>query len=113
MRFIGLTIAAVPIAFAVLRAATTGTDFRYLWLALASTLGAGLMLFITRSTQPVTPGRVVRGAFALLAAAGATAVTAFALGGGSLPALVAIALGFATCSATGLMLTLRPSRPIP
>ena len=107
MRFLGIFIASVPFVFATLRAATTGTDFRYFWLAMASTLGAALVLAIANRARPRSTGVVVRGAFALLVAAGAAAVTAFALGAGSAPALAIVALAFASCSAVGLALAIR------
>ena len=43
MRIPGVLIAAIPVAFGALRAATTGTDFRYLWVALASSVAAGIV----------------------------------------------------------------------
>ena len=113
MKLFGILIASVPVAFAILRAGTTGTDFRYFGLALASTLGAVVILAAANRAQSQSPGLVVRTAFAFLVAAGAAAVTGFALGGGSAPALVAVALGFATCSAVGLALALPARRAVP
>lgn len=113
MKLVGILIASVPVVFAILRAATTGTDFRYFWLALASTLGAAVILATANRARPQSPGRVVRTAFALLVAAGAAAATGFALGGGSAPALIMVALGFATCSAVGLALALPARRVVP
>ena len=107
MRIIGLLIASIPFGFAALRAATTGTDFRYFWLALTSTLGAACMLVVANRARPKSPGLVVRAVFALIAATGAAAVTAFLVGAGSLPALIVVSLGFAACSAAGLALALR------
>ncbi|MEO8521996.1 MAG: hypothetical protein ABI603_11565 [Acidobacteriota bacterium] len=107
MRIVGLLIASIPVGFAALRAASTGTDFRYLWLAVVSTLGAAFVLVIANRRRPRSPGVVVRAALALLVAAGAAGVTALALGAHSLPAVLVVALGFATCSAAGLALALR------
>jgi hypothetical protein len=108
MKVVGLSIASIPFGFAVLRAATTGTDFRYFWLASASTLGAACILVVANRARPQAPGVVVRVAFALLGATGSAAVTGFALGARSIPALIVVALGFATCSALGLALALLP-----
>lgn len=46
----GLSIvaAAVPFAFALIRAVTTGSDFRYFWVALASLLGAVTVVTVGR-----------------------------------------------------------------
>ncbi len=45
-RIHGLSIlfGAVPFAFAAVRALRTGSDFRYLWMALASLLGASAVM---------------------------------------------------------------------
>ena len=107
MRIIGVIVAIIPFGFAALRAATTGTDFRYLWLAVASTLGAASILMVANRARPQSPGLVVRAAFALFAAAGGAAVTGFALGASSVPALIVVALGFAMCSAVGLAMAFR------
>lgn len=106
-RIIGLLIAAIPVGYAGLRAVATGTDFRYVWLALASTLSAAFILVVANRARPHSPGLVVRTAFVLLAAMGAAEITAFALGAGSAPALAVAALGFATCGSAGLALALR------
>lgn len=106
MRIIGLLIACIPIGFAAVRAAATGTDFRYFWLALTSALSAACILVVANLARPQSPGLVVRAVFALLAAAAVVAVTAFSLGAGSAPALIVVAFGFASCSAAGLALAL-------
>ena len=43
---ISILFAAVPVAFAAVRAVRTGYDFRYLWVALASLLGASMVMFL-------------------------------------------------------------------
>ncbi len=108
MRIIGSLIAAVPFGFALIRAATTGTDYRYLWLAMASTLAAGLMVGLARRANRGSSGRLVRVALAVFAAAGASGVTAFALGAGSAPAVLVVSFGFAVCSGVGLALAAQP-----
>lgn len=40
LRIASIVFAAVPFAFALIRAARTGNDFRYLWVAAASLIGA-------------------------------------------------------------------------
>ncbi len=104
MRILGSLVAALPLAFGLIRAATTGTDYRYLWVAIASTLSAGFMLALTRRARRPLPGIVARIAFSVFAAAGAAGMCAFALGGGSAPAVVMVAGGFAVCSGVGLTL---------
>lgn len=104
MRIVGVLIASVPLGFAAVRAAATGTDFRYFWVAVASTLGAACVLLTANRARPQSPGLVVRAAFALFVAAGAAGVAAVAVGARSVSAVVVVALGFAICSATGLAL---------
>jgi len=104
MRIFGSVVAALPLAFGVFRAATTGTDVRYLWVATVSTLAAGLMIAVTRRAKSPSPGIAVRIAFAVFASAGAAGICAFAVGGGSSPAIVMVAGGFALCSGVGLTL---------
>ena len=104
MRIFGSLVAALPLAFGVIRAVTTGTDLRYLLVAIVSTLSAALMLTVARRVSRPSPGIVVRIAFAVFAAAGAAGVCAFALGAGSAPAVLVVALAFALCSGVGLTL---------
>jgi hypothetical protein len=108
MRVVGLLIAGVPLLFAAARATTTGTDFRFVWLALVSTATAAGMLSLARRGSPPSQSLVVHAAFAILAAAGTAGITAFALGAGSAPAVFTVALGFASCSGVGLSMVLAP-----
>lgn len=103
MIVLGILLAVVPFVFAALRAASTQNDFRYFWLALASSLMAAFMLGL--SGGPMRESRrLMRSLFA------ATATT-FAVGvmvGGKNPTSVFIvALGFAICSTAGVALFLR------
>jgi hypothetical protein len=45
----GLLVAAAPFAFGFLRAISTGTDWRYVWAALAAFAGSGLVIGIAVS----------------------------------------------------------------
>ena len=98
----GILAGAPPIAFGVIRAATTGTDFRYLWTALAALTGA---VAVTARGQATS-----RSAVLLLAACAGTvlaAATAFAGGARSRGAVLAVALAFAACEAVGSALVVR------
>lgn len=99
MRMLGSLIAAIPFVFAVLRAVSTGTDFRFVWLALASTLAAAIVLV----PNQVAAGRG-RGLLALIAATAAATGAGFAQGAQSARSVVFVALGFAICSVGGLTL---------
>ena len=95
---LAIVLALVPFGFAAMRAASTRTDFRYFWLALASLVAAATVAAIGRRS-PLSVwvgGFVVSTASAMLAAylvAGASGIGAL---------IVAASFGF--CSATGCML---------
>ena len=103
MMVLGILIAAVPFVFAALRAAMTGTDFRYVWLALASTAMAALMLAVRARSMPEYR-RIIR---ALLASTAGTYTTGFAVGAANAISIFVVALGFAVCSTAGIALIVR------
>ena len=107
MRAIGLLIASIPFWFAAVRAVSTGSDFRYAWVAVASTFGAAGVLAVANRARSESSSLLLRTAFAIIAALVASAATSFVLGATSVPALIVVALGFATCSAVGLALAFR------
>ena len=102
MRAIGILFALVPFAFGGIRLFETGTDFRYLWMAVVSTLCAAAIL--VRSGSATVPSRVRIGV-ATLAAALCAAATAMALGAraGSGIAIVSVAFGLCSALGTGLV----------
>jgi hypothetical protein len=106
-RLLGALIAAIPVGFGALRAATTGTDYRYLWVALVSSLAAGLVAARSGSTAAASSGPIRTIAVSAVAAAAAAALTALALGAKSAPAVLAVSVGFAACSGVGMVLTVR------
>jgi hypothetical protein len=111
MYLVSLGMTAVPFAFALIRAAQTGSDRRYLWLAVASFLGArGMMAFGKRC------GRKSIELLALSAAALTVATllagsAAYLLGATSAAGIWIVALGFGLCSAAGCALDAL-SRPV-
>ena len=101
----GILIAALPMAFGVIRAATTGTDFRYLWSALAALAGA--VAIMARAGAPLSAASrlvLALGVSTLLAA-----TTAFLVGARSPGAVLVVALAFAGCAAVGSALVTRSS----
>jgi len=101
MMTLGLLLTAIPFGFAVLRAVGTGTDLRYLWVALAAAVGAWAVLrFGARGVRPAG----TRVAVALVASTAAASVAGFVQGAQSVPAVLFVALGFAICEAGGLTL---------
>lgn len=46
---LSIFLVAVPFAFALIRASRTGYDLRYLWVALASLLGATMVMAVGKA----------------------------------------------------------------
>ena len=90
---------AIPFIFAMMRWVSTGTDFRFVWVALASTVAAAIVLAIPGR---VGAARASRKILAFFAAIGAAAGAGFAQGAHSTPGVLFVAIGFAICSAGGL-----------
>jgi len=93
----GLLIESLPIAFGVIRAAQTGTDFRYLWSAIAALVGAAAVTARGSNTDRVA----VRGTLALCMGTLLAAVTAVLVGARSPGAVLVVALAFGACAAVG------------
>lgn len=97
----GLSIVAagIPFAFALIRAARTGDDFRYLWVALASVAGATLAMKIAKAYTKLAAAALV------FIVATAFAVSAAVLMGTALgvPILI-VGSAFGSCFAAGALL---------
>ena len=67
LRFLSIVFAALPIAFGLIRAITTGTDLRYLWLAFAALLSAAGVMVLGRAyaSQPFARVALSAGAFVI------------------------------------------------
>lgn len=98
----GMLAGTLPIAFGVIRAATTGTDFRYLWVAIAALIGAAAV-----TARGQARGRIAVLLMALCASAVLAAATAFAGGARSRGAVLVVALAFGACEAVGSALVVR------
>ena len=98
---VAILIAAVPFAFGLIRALQTGTDFRYLWVAIASFIAATAVTaaWNARSRTPLYLAATV-----LVVATLVAAVTAFLLGAKSAPAVLVVALAFGLCWAASCAL---------
>lgn len=99
----GVLIASLPIAFGVIRAAQTGTDFRSLWSAIAALVGAAAVIARRSNTDRVA----VRGTLALCVATLLAAAMAFLVGARSPGAVLVVALAFGACAAVGSALVAR------
>ena len=97
--FSSIVLAMVPIAFGLLRAASTGSDYRYIWVAIASYAGVGVVLAIGRLSWAAVMRFIV--AFVLATFTGWS--VAMFTGAKPIPAfMVAIFFGF--CGAAGATL---------
>ena len=65
---LSMFFAAVPFAFALIRYGQTGPDLRYLWLALASWLGATLVMVVGKAPSRILTMKVALSAGAFVMA---------------------------------------------
>ena len=97
--------AAIPFAFALIRLVQTGTDARYVVVALASACGA---VMATLFSRPVTSARFLRVAINVFIIATLCAVVAALLLGTRLgPGILVVACAFGLCFAGGSALYAR------
>ena len=112
LRLVSVGLLGIPVAFGVIRALTTGNDFRYLWLAGAAIVGSMAVVFAggTSGGGPIPAGRTL-----LSVVAGAAAATAVALlmGTKAGPGIAVVAVSFGLCTGAGAVLAARAQRPRP
>ena len=107
---LSILFAAIPFGFAIVRALQTGSDFRYVWVALGSFVGAAAVMAIGKARQRTPAVVLALAVVALIVAALLAGTVAFLLGGSSGVAVGMVAVGFGGCHAAGLALYLL-SRP--
>lgn len=96
---------AVPIGFGVVRAYTTASDYRYIWVAIASSLGVAVVMLIRKAARASSTTSILAFVIATLLGWSVAMVT----GAKPVPAfMVAVFFGF--CSAAGAVLSVL-SRP--
>lgn len=100
----GIVIACVPIAFGVIRAVSTGTDFRYLWTAIAALAGSAAVIARGPAANHRDAPRVL---LALCVGTLLAAATALLVGARSPGAVLVVALAFGACAAVGSGLVTR------
>jgi len=102
MNTLAIVFSVLPFAFAFIRLAQTGTDARYVVVALASAFGAATATVLTR---PVTRARLLRVAMTVFIIATLLAVIAALLLGTRLgPGILIVAAAFGFCFAAGCAL---------
>lgn len=111
LRLSSVILAAVPVAFGLIRLLSTGDDARYLWLAAAALLGSMAVAAFGRGASGpsrVLPGRALGAITAGTACAAATAVLMGATAG---PGVAIVAAGFGLCTGTSAALAILAREP--
>ena len=104
-----LVFAALPFAFGAIRAVKTGEDVRYLWVALASGIGAFAVAQVTATRPSVRAPAAAVLAFAVSGAAGIAA--AMLLGTKLGAGILVVAASFAACFAAACLLSVLKRQP--
>ena len=99
-RVASVAFAALPFAFGVIRAVKTGTDLRYLWVALAAGIAALLLASVASALQ----GRLLLGVFVFVASTAGGVVAAMLLGTKLGPGILVVAASFAACFSAACLL---------
>src|SRR5215468_368303 len=102
IRSFSIFFISLPFLFGLLRAAATGNDFRYLWVAAAALLGASAFTIIPSAASHRR--RIARSVAAFIAAAVCAIAAAMLLGTRFGPGLLVVATSFAFSAAAGCML---------
>lgn len=103
---VGILLIAAPFAFALLRALQTGTDWRYLWVAIAAFVGSSVVIAIGRSQSKTSTVTVGIAAIALIAATLTAVLGAKFLAHTQSVATWIVAFAFAFCFSVGTVLYL-------
>lgn len=107
---LSLAAAAVPVAFASMRALQTGTDLRAVWMALVSFLGAALVVALAQARQRTETSLFTRSVAILVVSSLLAGLTARLLGATALFGIWAVAIAFGSCWAVSHALAVL-SRP--
>lgn len=107
---LSIVVAAVPFAFALVRAVSTGYDVRYFWVALASLLGAMATIAVGRAHLR-GPSSFVALVVAVFVIATLLAVFAGVLIGTTLGlGIIVVGAAFGFCFAVAALLHIRARR---
>ena len=101
IRALSIAFAAVPFVFALIRAVQTGSDLRYLWVALASQLGATMVMVVGRASSRGLKVRAALSAGAFVVATLCAVLVAVLLGTRVGPGILVVASAFGLCAAAG------------
>jgi hypothetical protein len=112
MYLLSLLLGAAPFAFALVRALEVRYDLRFLWLAVASSLGALLVMRLGKVRSRAPRVVLAQSALAWVVATLLAGSTAFMLGASAALSVWFVAVGFAFCSSASFALA-TISRPGP
>ncbi len=105
-----MVFAAVPFAFALIRAFQTGDDLRYLWVAIAGMCGAVATVWVAGRDGTGAKDGLVLSAVVFTVATLLGVLTAVLLGTKLGPAVVVVGAAFGCCFAAGAALYMHASR---
>jgi hypothetical protein len=91
-------LAAVPVAFGIIRAVSTGSDLRYLWLAGAAIVGSMAVVAFRRGGPGAAQVSMLLAAGAIVTGAACAAAAALLMGTRAGPGLAVVALAFGLCT---------------
>jgi hypothetical protein len=106
VRAVSILFGAAPFAFAAIRAATTGNDFRYMWVALAAFCGAAAVMGLARARVRTPYAAVAASAAAFACATTLAVIAALVLGTRLGPGILVVAAAFGGCLAIACLLRL-------
>ena len=101
---VGILLVAAPFAFGLLRGVTTGTDWRYLYVAAAAFIGSSVVIAIGKSQSKTSSVTVGIALIAMIAATLAAVLGAKFLTNTYSVASWIVAFFFAFCTTVGTVL---------
>lgn len=106
---LGILATLVPFGFGAIRAITSGSDFRYIWMALAAALALASVAIASRGIQAPNEILARSGGVCLLATLLAAAA-GYLLGARSPVSVGIVAVSFGLCEAAGFAFTMLSRR---
>ncbi len=104
LRLLSIAFAALPLAFGLVRAVSTGNDLRYVWVALASLLGAAAIMAVARSSRGGPLVAVAMSAAVFVTSTFLAMLAALLLGTRMALGMLVVAASFGLCCAASCLL---------
>lgn len=110
VKVLSAALAAAPFAFGLIRAVRTGTDVRYVWVALAAMAGGMVVTGVARGfRRPLRPAALAAAVFVVSTTL--AVIVALLLGTTLGPGILIVAASFAACFAAASLLGVLARRP--